>query len=102
MALASHADGQYRRSPNGQAHPDRFISERTEMVDHHKLLEPSRKLRHLRKLGFKRHPGAIKHDLMEIEREVISLEIQNADLRRINLELVHRANEGREDVEIPF
>lgn len=63
----------------------------------------SSKIQHLRKTRFfSRHRGAIQHDLVEIEREVIALEIENYDLRTANLELVREANRGKVDEEIPF
>ena len=63
-------------------------------------LAPSKGL--LNVLNMKLRPPLLWDRLREIREEAISLEIQNAELRRINLELVHRANKGKIDAEIPF
>ena len=66
-------------------------------------LEPRKKIRSLRKRIFSiRDRRVIKDKLIEIEREVIALEVQNEELREANQELVRQANVGRPDPEVAF
>jgi len=44
----------------------------------------------------------IDDKLKEIQREVVALEVQHAELTRANFALVHAANSDSIDVEVPF
>jgi len=65
-----------------------------------KQLNPSKRL--LALMNMRAKPPYLWDKMREIRAEVITLEAQIADLLIINHELVHKANQGKVDVEIPF
>ena len=70
------------------------------------ILEPSRKVKTLRLRiwgrKYRDDMRLINDALREIQQECLSLEIQRDVLEMENRRLVHEANIGKVDVEVPF
>ncbi len=66
-------------------------------------LKPSRKIKELRERLYNiKDKRQIDDALRVIQRETISLETQLNNARVHNQNLVHQANQGKEDAEVPF
>ena len=66
-------------------------------------LEPSRRVKELRTIIYTVKDMRVVNDkLREIQSQCLALEIQLTNVMVENQRLVHEANRGKEDIEVPF